>query len=175
MTKLLLCDLDGTLRCPKSGANFINDPYDQQLIPEAATAIAHYHNQGWKIIGITNQGGVAAGHKSLEDAIAEQKYTLELLPELSSIFFCTDFEGRHCWFVCQQSEDYATCLHLTPWAEEFIGKFRKPNPGMLLAAIKLSGSEQMKNNYCFVGDRPEDEQAAKNAGVDFMWAEDWRK
>lgn len=25
----------------------------------------------------------------------------------------------------------------------------------------------------FVGDRPEDEQAASKAGIDFQWAKDW--
>jgi D-glycero-D-manno-heptose 1,7-bisphosphate phosphatase len=27
---------------------------------------------------------------------------------------------------------------------------------------------------CMVGDRPEDEECARLAGVDFMWAADWR-
>lgn len=59
MSKLLMLDCDGTIRRSKSGATFINDPLDQEIIPEAADAIAHYHNQGWVIVGITNQGGVA--------------------------------------------------------------------------------------------------------------------
>lgn len=67
--KLLILDLDGTVRCPKSGAKFINDPLDQEIIPEAGIAIADYKSQGWIIVGATNQGGVAAGHKQLEDAI----------------------------------------------------------------------------------------------------------
>jgi histidinol phosphatase-like enzyme len=32
--------------------------------------IAHFQNRGYTIIGISNQGGVAMGYKSLKDAIA---------------------------------------------------------------------------------------------------------
>ena len=46
--------------------------------------------------------------------------------------------------------------------------WRKPEPGMLQHAIQLFQVELEET--LFVGDRPEDEQAAKNANVDFMWA-----
>ena len=51
--------------------------------------------------------------------------------------------------------------------------WRKPEPGMLLHAIQYFqvGLEET----LFVGDRPEDEKAAKAAGVDFMWANDFFK
>ena len=48
--KILFLDLDGTVRKTKSGATFINDPYDQELIPGVENAIARY--KGWKIFGI---------------------------------------------------------------------------------------------------------------------------
>ncbi len=85
MTKLLLLDLDGTCREPASGEKFIQHPLDQRVIFGADKGVAHAHKQGWTIIAISNQGGVAAGHKLLEDAIAESHYTL-----------CPDFEGKHC-------------------------------------------------------------------------------
>lgn len=40
MTKILFLDLDGTVRRTKSGATFINDPLDQELIPGVEEAIA---------------------------------------------------------------------------------------------------------------------------------------
>ena len=46
---------------------------------------------------------------------------------------------------------------------------RKPGPGMLLEIIEQSG--EAKRDTLMVGDRPEDEQAARNAGVNFMWAD----
>ena len=57
MTKLLLLDLDNTVRETISGATFINDPFDQRLILGAAETIARYKSQFWQIIGISNQGG----------------------------------------------------------------------------------------------------------------------
>lgn len=57
-TKLLLLDCDGTIREPRSGAKFIQRPEDQKIIAGADKAIAHYHQEGWILVGITNQGGV---------------------------------------------------------------------------------------------------------------------
>jgi D-glycero-D-manno-heptose 1,7-bisphosphate phosphatase len=90
MTKLLLLDCDGTIREPASGGKFIQHPSDQRIIKGADQALAHYHKNEWQIVGITNQGGVAAGHKTIEDAIEEQLITLELFPEIEGIFFCPD-------------------------------------------------------------------------------------
>ncbi|MDM9583151.1 hypothetical protein [Nostoc sp. GT001] len=58
--KLLILDLDNTVRRPKSGAKFISDPLDQEIIAGSQRAIAHYKSQGWLIVGATNQGANAA-------------------------------------------------------------------------------------------------------------------
>lgn len=171
MKKLLLVDCDGTLREPASGEKFIQHPLDQKIIEGADKGVVHAHKQGWTIIAISNQGGVAAGHKLLEDAIAESHYTLELFPQIQCAYICPDFEGRHCWMVGRGHDEIA--VHLTPWGEEFIGSFRKPQPGMLNAAIKMSGAETLKKDYWYIGDRPEDEEGAMRAGVNFMPADIW--
>ena len=85
MSKLLMVDLDGTIRQCKSNPNgFINSPEDQEIIFGADKAIRHYHENGWKIVGISNQGGCSAinpetgrPYKILEDAFTESHYTLE--------------------------------------------------------------------------------------------------
>lgn len=105
--KLLLVDLDGTCRETASGEQFISHPLDQRIIPGADKALTHYHAEGWTIVGITNQGGIAAGHKSLENAIAEQEYTLKLLPTIESILFCPDFGGNALYRVTRnKTQDY---------------------------------------------------------------------
>ncbi|MFM6404935.1 MAG: hypothetical protein ACKPGT_09860, partial [Microcystis sp.] len=63
-----------------------------------------YDQEGWIIIGITNQGGVAAGHKSLKSAIEEQRKTLEIFPLLSYIYFCPDFEPTFRTLNCHRSK-----------------------------------------------------------------------
>lgn len=174
-----MLDLDGTIRETKSGAAFINDPEDQQIIPAATAAIERYCSDGWTLVGITNQGGVAAGHKSLASAIAEQKFTLDLLPQLKSIYFCPDFEGKQCLYV--NSVGRVVQVHET-WRKhkDLIGSFRKPSSGMLHLAIRheawqlvppILGLSNLRAIY--VGDRPEDLQAAQAAGVKFIWAKDW--
>lgn len=55
---------------------------------------------------------------------------------------------------------------------------RKPSPGLIVEAC-LSVAAQYDEIYppymgLMVGDRAEDEGCAKAAGLDFMWAADWR-
>jgi len=60
--KLLILDLDGTVRIKKGGvigefeSGFINSPDDQEIIPGAVNAIEKYYYE-WLIVGCSNQGG----------------------------------------------------------------------------------------------------------------------
>ncbi len=71
---LLLIDMDGTLREPLSGQQHFQHPKDQRIIVGADIAIRAYKDD-WMIVGITNQGGVAAGHKSMQECINGQTQT----------------------------------------------------------------------------------------------------
>jgi len=159
--KLLLLDLDGTLRRSKSGQVFIDDPQDQELIPGVLEAIARY--ESWTIIGITNQGGVAAGNKSLETCIEEQQEFLKIFPPMKCIYFCPDFGGEFCYRV--EIDRFQNCSRDG-------GDFRKPGTGMIHVAIGHLQSPATES--LFVGDRPEDQNAASRAGVNFIWANTWR-
>ena len=90
-------DCDGTIREPSSRAKFISSPDDQKIIKGANDAIARWFNERYTAIGITNQAGVAAGHKSLDDTIKEQQITLKLSPQIQSILLCPDYEGNQCF------------------------------------------------------------------------------
>lgn len=115
-------------------------------------------------MGITNQGGVAAGHKSIQQCILEQQYTLQLFPQLKEIYFCPDFEGKKCFRVTLHNVHNHS---KSKWS----GQYRKPGAGMLnLAMVRHKYRPQ---NTWYVGDCPEDEAAARRAGVQFQWAEDW--
>lgn len=177
-TKLLILDLDGTARRPKSGAKFINKPLDQEIIPEAAKRIEEYFKNNWVIVGATNQGGVAAGHKSLEEAIEEQKITLQLLsPMMKGIFFCPDYEGENCYFVSLNNspKQFVRSHLINPNypSQPLYESFRKPGSGMLMLA--LDDGKEMPSDVLYVGDRDEDEKAAISANIPFMWAADWWK
>lgn len=162
MDKLLLTDLDGTIRKPISKNTFIQNPTDQQIIPLSAAALAHYHRQKWTIVGITNQGGIASGHKSLESTLAEQQHTLKLVPEIEYILLCPDMDGKWCYWVDREE-----------FGKEYRNdgiNFRKPGKGMLIKAMY-----GLKRPYevLYVGDRPEDEAAARAANIPFLWTTDW--
>jgi D-glycero-D-manno-heptose 1,7-bisphosphate phosphatase len=73
---LLLIDMDGTLRELLSGQQYFPNPKDQRIIEGAQIAIRAYKDD-WIIAGITNQGGVAAGHKSMQDCIKEPQALLK--------------------------------------------------------------------------------------------------
>ncbi|MBE9038175.1 HAD-IIIA family hydrolase [aff. Roholtiella sp. LEGE 12411] len=171
--KMLFLDLDGTVRRTKSGATFINAPKDQEIIPGVAEAIARYPNH--QIIGITNQGGVAAGKKSLEDAIAEQEYTMQLLPQLLEIYFCPDYEGKQCYRLTTDNViRYAAINFEENDLQRWQGQCRKPNCGMVEIAVAQMSLKVNREESLFVGDRSEDEQCAAAANIPFMWAADWR-
>lgn len=175
--KLLILDKDGTLVRPVSGEKFVQHPHDQELIPDVAEALARYAADGWAMAIASNQGGVAAGHKTLDDAIAEMRFCLRLLVNAGYdskdmiAYFCPD-AGDVCGIV-KGATDYF------PYRERDhhlkVSSYRKPSPGMIEAAIMEH--KPMFSDFesvLFVGDRPEDKQAAANAGVQFMWASDWR-
>jgi len=160
MTKIFFFDLDGTLRQTKSGETFINEPDDQKPIAGASKAIAHY-SDSFICIGITNQGGVAAGHKSIENAIEEQRITLELFPELSEIFFCPNW-GESCY---QISRDNVPLPFQAPIGSDSLKvSCRKPGHGMLLIASQAFGLD----DAWMIGDRPEDEKCATAADINFI-------
>lgn len=173
--KILFVDCDGTIRESASGGKFINRPEDQRILEGVPEAIAHYQQKGWEIIGITNQGGVAAGHKSLEEALKEQRYTLDLLAEISSIYMCPDFEGEECWCV---RRDGSSLVRRSDFPNPHIPgellyqRFRKPGSGMIMLAIDCF--EVYPNDCWLIGDREEDALAATAAGINFMWADAWR-
>lgn len=169
---LLLLDKDGTLVRPKSGAKFVNDPIDQEPLPGVVATLDAYCAAGWDLVIVSNQGGVAAGHKSSESVIAEMRFCLQLLPKIAIAYFCPDFEGERCFGVTQKEvRDFSN--------HKLTGAFRKPNPGMLELAIEMHGAP----DGLMIGDgcarrpwrhRSEDEQAASAAkNVLFQWATDF--
>lgn len=178
--KLLTLDKDGTLVEPISDNTFVQSPTDQQLLPGVAEAVTRYHDAGYMIAIASNQGGVAAEHKTLDDAIAEMQFCMNLLPQINDAYFCPDLEGNECWHVEKNFAQTIEHKYSYGIGELYRGQYRKPKPGMIYLAIDqhrpptASILQWHKENCLFVGDRPEDESAALAAGVKFMWADQWR-
>lgn len=152
----LCLDFDGTIRFSKSG-EFISGPADIELFPGVEEKIWEYRDKGFLIFGITNQGGVAFGHKTHQDNDAEIEATCNLF-------------DRNPFHIIK------SCLH-HPGGTQFPynkrSLFRKPNIGMLAyCEVEAfdAGFLVDWDNSIFVGDRPEDRQCAENAGIHFLLA-----
>ena len=134
LIKLAIVDKDGALVCPKSGNTFVQNPQDQELLPGVQEAVSRLVADGYVLVIASNQGGVAAGHKTLEDAIAEMQYCLSLLPQIDRAYFCPDY-GKTCIAVLRNLSrwvDAGECWGDDRW------QYRKPQAGMLYMAQKCA-------------------------------------
>jgi D-glycero-D-manno-heptose 1,7-bisphosphate phosphatase len=166
---ILFVDIDGTLTTTKSGNQFKASPDDIRPIAGSQKAITHFANRGYKIFGVSNQGGcdsinpsTGKTFKSLDDAIQEMRNTLELYPEINSIYFCPNMNGVNVCVVWNNKQ-------LVLKRDENTHLFRKPDTGM----IDLITYDYEFWQGLFVGDRKEDKQCAENANIPFMWANEW--
>jgi len=177
--KILLVDKDGTITKPIDG-RFTNTPDNQEPIGGAYEFLERFSLMGYSIAVVSNQGGVGAGHKSLEDATAEMRRMLDLFPMVDIACFCPDkpipkwlrwipivqWFRSQCHVVSRTGGDYPLDFHL--FDEDFIlagGKsrhavFRKPGALMLWCAVhdQVRHSSRLADveNLVMVGDRPED-------------------
>lgn len=161
-TPLLFLDIDGTVREGKDDAlgRFVNSPDDVRVFPEAVTMMQRWKDAGGRIIGVSNQGGIALGIVSFSDVCATMIETQRQTGFLfDKIAFC-----RH--HPEAADPEFARC-----WC-------RKPRPGLLIeAALELAaehGEMYPPHMALMVGDREEDAQAAEAANIDFVHAHDWR-
>jgi D-glycero-D-manno-heptose 1,7-bisphosphate phosphatase len=160
---LLALDLDGTVRQGKDDAfgRFVNGPEDVVVFPEAVEMMRRWKAGGGRIIGVSNQGGVALGIVSYDKVAAAMRETQRQTGCLfDKICFC-------CHHPNAKDPEFARC-----WC-------RKPSPGLIVeGALDLAahfGEFYPPYMGLMVGDRPEDEQCAGLAGFDFQWARAWRK
>lgn len=159
---VLYLDLDGTVRQGKDDAlgRFVNGPEDVVVFPQAVEMMRRWKAGGGRIIGVSNQGGVALGIVSYAKVAAAMRKTYVDSGHLfDKIAFCVhhpsapDPEMARCW-----------C--------------RKPSPGLIIESA-LEVAQQHHEYYppymgLMVGDRPEDQECARLAGLDFQWAAEWR-
>jgi D-glycero-D-manno-heptose 1,7-bisphosphate phosphatase len=179
--KLVILDKDGTLTETFSGKEFVQNPEDQKLLTGVAERISELKAAGYALAIASNQGGVAKGHKSLEDAMQEMRYCMGI-SGIDAAYFCPDFEGKICYRITWNGREYTDPEKFTPndfsKSGESIVSFRKPDAGMLQVA-KLFRQLCLVNpeddvEAIMIGDRPEDQQAAAAAGISFVDAEAWR-
>lgn len=160
MTGIIIFDKDGTLVEPLSGTN-VKHPRDQKILAGADKAMQSLHERGCQLAMAYNQEAIEAGDKTIEDALAECRYALALFPPIEFGMFCPSYKGFTC---CMVWPDKAAEIRPEDEVEE---SFRKPDPGMLVLIHRYFDKPRLSDCW-MVGDRLEDEQAAKAFGCNFM-------
>jgi len=167
-TPVLYLDIDGTVRQGKDDelGRFVNGPEDVRVFPEAIARMRAWKAGGGRIIGVSNQGGIALGLVEASAVIAAMNETQRQTGRL--------FDSIA---MCQHHPDAEDPMFARCWC-------RKPKPGLAIdAAIALAvrhrdyrrrGEMYPPHMALVVGDRPEDEAMARLLDVDFEWAADWR-
>lgn len=153
---VLYCDIDGTIRMGKDELGyFVNTANQVKVFPEVPDLLWGYKRLGWRIIGVSNQGGIALGHMDLSNCyMAFHETEKQTRYAFDKLLFCPHAPDAGC-------------------------ECRKPKPGMIIRArdwlIERYPGVYPMDIGLFVGDRPEDQQCAENAGLLFLDAAEWRK
>lgn len=158
---VLYLDLDGTVRHGKDQlGRFVNGPDDVKLFDGVPELLDQYAKLGWRIVGISNQGGIALGHMSMQECVAAMRETQRQSGQaFDKIVWCSHHPQAN-------NPEMAVC-----WC-------RKPRIGLIVEAA-LSLAEEHQEIYpphmaVFVGDMDSDRETAENAGIDFIEASVWR-
>jgi D-glycero-D-manno-heptose 1,7-bisphosphate phosphatase len=152
----LFVDLDGTVRDTRSGRVHPVRPWDQVVLPNVEPRLRAIRAEGFLVVGVTNQGGVAFGYLTEEDVVAiNARLGEELLPGLfDEILYCPHHPNGRVPAYRLDCPD------------------RKPNPGMALQARDRRGIDLATSEM--VGDMPADREFAANAGLRrFHWAQEF--
>lgn len=119
--------------------------------------LAELRKEGHSIGIVSNQGGIAFGYNSEED------FQVKITKALHALDLPLNTPVKVCFHHPKAS--------ITKYADPEGCTRRKPSGAMireLMTELGYTASDTM-----FVGDRPEDEQAAADAGVAFMWERDF--
>ena len=150
---LYIFDKDGTLVTGQNGRP-ANVPDEQQLLRNVSAKLAELRNAGHQIAIASNQGGVAWGFITKEQARA-------LVRDAAA-----KIGGVDRWACCCFDERAAAKNPGSPFARKSYR--RKPAPGMLREIMRAEGISP--SNTIMVGDSDTDRQAAQSAGCNFVWA-----
>jgi D-glycero-D-manno-heptose 1,7-bisphosphate phosphatase len=137
--KVVILDRDGTVVIDRS---YLSDAAGLEFLPGAAEGLRSMHEQGYRLIVITNQSGVGRGMFSLE-ALQQMNLRLQQMVEdhgarLERIYFCPHRPEEHC-------------------------QCRKPNTQLLTDAASDLGFEPAR--AVVIGDKDSDVEFGKRVGA----------
>lgn len=161
---LYLFDLDGTLI-----TGYMDNPDKDynvwHVLPGRWARLNKLKMQGHTIAIITNQGGVAYGLVTEEECSAKLEQAIRKLG-LGNPRSSGDAADPVVYCSIHHPNGNA------PYNDPELAARRKPSGAMIREAI-LDFPHSAARGVLMVGDRPEDEAAAKDAGVPFQWAHEF--
>lgn len=143
--RALFLDRDGVIN---EDIGYLHKIQDCQFMPGIFDFCRQYKNNGYKLIIVTNQAGIAKGKFS------EQDY------KLLTDFIHSQFKKQY----CEITAEYYCPYHidgLPPYNRNSF--YRKPNPGMILRAAKDYNINLPES--ALIGDNETDILAGKSAGI----------
>lgn len=142
--KAVIVDYDGTVRRTKSGNKYPVDPSDIKAFPQAARKLQELREEGWILLGASNQSGVA-----------RQVPTMKVAHE------CFQETNRQLGVDIEYDFDYSKAGPIISW-------HRKPVVGM---GIDFIWKHKLDPKRCVVvGDMTTDRTFAARCGFQFEWA-----
>lgn len=162
--KVAIFDFDGTLRVPITG-EWIS-PGNMKLGP-AFAFFYQAHRGDYLIFGLTNQGGVAYGHKTMEQVHEENE---EMCSLLRNKIYGSESKDIDLF------EKIIIAPHY-PGVDCDVSFLRKPEIGALGVIehhLNEQGITPQWNGSFMCGDRKEDKAFAKKASIDFFDAKNWK-
>lgn len=137
-------DRDGVINVDKG--YYITDPEDFEVYPESLAAIHKLRIKGYKVVILTNQGGISKGLQTVDQVEAVHQRMFEIFGRagiytIDGIFYSET----------SLKEDY----------------YAKPNIGMFHRAEKeiFGGKTRFKDKGFYVGDKMSDLKAAERIGA----------
>ena len=144
--RALVCDYDGTLRKTGSGDKYPRSANDVLILPGRTRKLKQFADEGYKLLGVSNQSGIAKGALTEAEADACFKRTNQLLGSNIEYHFCPHSPMPPCY-----------C--------------RKPQVGL---AVLLIEKHKLDPRKCiFVGDMTSDRTFARRAGFQYKTANDF--
>lgn len=139
MRKAIFLDRDGTIIVDK---NYLNAPDGVELLPQAIEGLQFFAKQGYLLIVVSNQAGVAKG-------IVEEKNIHLIHQRIDELL--------------KVHGVYIAAYYFCPADSDSDHPDRKPNPGMLLKGC--SDFSLTASSCWMIGDRNSDIQAGERAGM----------
>lgn len=137
----ILLDRDGVIIRKAPEGEYVTRWHDVEFLPGALDAIQLFHRNGYKLIVVTNQRGVATGKVDIENMHEIHKNIGAAVVRnggfISAVYYCP-----------HDYSDQCDC--------------RKPKPGMLLRAA--ADHDLVLPNCWMIGDSPTDVAAGKSVG-----------